>query len=65
MVTATDIAVSGSHLLGDADGLLTFRVLSQEHHGRILRVRSPKCVVGSHPSCTLRLRAGVCAPSTA
>ncbi len=57
MVTATTVANPGSYLLGDTDGVLTFRVRSPEHNGRILRMRSPKCLIGSHPSCTLRLRA--------
>ncbi len=55
MFTATTVAERGSHLLGDTHGLLTLLVRSPEHGGRILRIRSPKCVVGSHPSCTLRL----------
>ncbi len=60
MVTASAIAASSSHLLGRVNGLLTLRVRSPEHRGRVVRIRSPKCVVGSHPSCTLRLRgAGV------
>ena len=57
MVNASVIADHGSHLLGTTQGLLTLRVCSREHHGRILRIRSPKCTIGSHPSCTLRLRA--------
>ncbi len=61
MVNATTEDLSGSQasgdpLLGDPGGLLTLRVRSPEHYGRILRIRSPKCVIGSHPSCTLRLR---------
>ena len=61
MVTATATVDHSSHLLGEAHGFLTFKVRSTEHCGRILRIRSPKCTIGSHPSCTLRLRAaGVC-----
>ncbi len=47
----------GSSLLGADQGLLTFRVCSPEHRGRVLRIRSPKCTIGTATNCTLRLRA--------
>ncbi len=48
-------AISHS-LLGDPDGLLTLRVCGLEHDGRVVRIRAPKCTVGSDASCTLRVR---------
>ena len=57
MVTGTSAPHGSSRLLGQIDDLLTLRVRGPEHDGRILRIRSPKCVIGSHPTCTLRLRA--------
>ncbi len=48
---------SPSPLLGQVDGVLTLKVRSSEYRGRVLRIRAPKCTIGSHPSCTLRLRA--------
>ncbi|MFO7902855.1 MAG: hypothetical protein ACQESR_06780 [Planctomycetota bacterium] len=44
-----------SYLLGDVNGPLILKVHSSEHRGRILRIHSPKCTIGSHASCTLRL----------
>lgn len=55
MVTMPAIT-EGSSLLGTAAGDLTFKVRSAEHRGRLLRIRSQKCTIGSDPSCTLRLR---------
>ena len=42
-------------LLGPAPQHLAFRVCGNEHDGFVLRLRSPKCTVGSDPTCTLRL----------
>jgi hypothetical protein len=36
---------------------LTLRVVGTEHDGRILRIKSAKCTIGSAQGCTLRLRA--------
>ncbi len=36
---------------------LVFRVRAPSRQGQIVRLRSPKCSVGSGPQCTLRLRA--------
>jgi hypothetical protein len=33
------------------------RVRGSEHDGRVLQIRSPKCVIGSDAGCTLRLDA--------
>ncbi|MBM4088191.1 MAG: hypothetical protein FJ276_01990 [Planctomycetes bacterium] len=57
MVTGTSESLGFSRMLGKAQGLLTLRVRGTEHHGRVLRIRSAKCTIGSDPRCTLRLRA--------
>lgn len=59
MVTATRAShtPAESHLLGDTRTFLTLRVRGSEHDGHVLRIRSPKCVIGSDPGCTLRLDA--------
>ena len=44
------------------DGPLTFKVHSRQHRGRILQIRSPRCTIGSHPRCTLRLLANGVSP---
>jgi len=38
-------------------GELVFRVRGPSRQGQLVRVRSPKCTIGSGPQCTLRLRA--------
>ena len=43
-------------LLGPVPPPLTLRVCGSEHDGFVLRLRSPKCTVGSDPTCTLRLQ---------
>ena len=48
---------SRSRLLGGAAGELTFSVLTGEHQGQEVRIRGPKCTIGSARGCTLRLRA--------
>jgi len=57
MVTCDDSPDTRAGLLGPADHLLTLRVRGPEHTNRVLRLRSTKCVIGSHPHCTLRLLA--------
>src|SRR5438067_3715361 len=47
---------SGSGLLANA-GEMTLRVHAPKHEPRDVRIRSPKCTVGSAAGCTLRLRA--------
>ena len=54
MVTAIAQPALNSPLLGDTTGSLALRVQGTEHDGRILHIRSPKCLIGSDPSCTLR-----------
>ena len=62
MVTAIPQSAFNSPLLGDTTGSLTLRVQGTEHDGRILHIRSPKCLIGSDPSCTLRLRSTTVRP---
>src|SRR5437016_1830031 len=47
---------SGSGLLATA-GEMTLRVHAAKHEPREVRIRSPKCTIGSAAGCTLRLRA--------
>lgn len=44
-------------LLGSEDGELAFRIHAPDHEQTTVTVRSPKCSIGSHESCTLRLKA--------
>src|SRR4029079_12560867 len=46
----------GSRLLSNA-GDMTLRVHAPKHAPREVRIRSPKCTIGSAAGCTLRLRA--------
>jgi hypothetical protein len=46
-----------SSLLDTATGQLALLVRSANCYGQVVRIRSPKCTVGSGPNCTLRLRA--------
>jgi chromosome segregation ATPase len=46
-----------SRLLGSPAGELALSVLTGEHQGRQVRIRGPKCTIGSGRGCTLRLRA--------
>ncbi|MHB8972583.1 MAG: FHA domain-containing protein [Pirellulaceae bacterium] len=62
MVTATAQPAFHSPLLGETTGLLTLRVQGTEHDGRVLRIRSTKCLIGSDPTCTLRLRSATVRP---
>jgi hypothetical protein len=57
-ITASTTPSSRSHLLGEPVGDLVFKMRGGEHHGRIVRLRSLKCTIGSSADCTLRL----CAP---
>ena len=43
-------------------GQLVLHVCGSTRDGQIIRLRSPKCTVGSGPRCTLRLAAGGVAP---
>src|SRR5262245_13324032 len=45
-----------SRLLANA-GEMTLRVHASKHEPREVRIRSPKCTIGSAAGCTLRLRA--------
>ncbi|MHB0955051.1 MAG: FHA domain-containing protein [Pirellulaceae bacterium] len=62
MITATLDPIFTYGLLGDATGSLALRVHGTEHDGRVLHIYSPKCLIGSDPSCTLRLRAATVRP---
>src|SRR5687768_14203482 len=46
-----------SRLLGQTDNPLTLLVRGGEHDGRVIRLSSAKCTIGSARGCTLRLRA--------
>jgi len=50
-----------SRFLADC-GELALKVRGQEHDGRVLRIRSPKCTIGSASGCTLRLMGAGVAP---
>lgn len=52
MVTGT----VNAGVLGSALSDLVLRVRGTNHNGQVLRLRSPKCTIGSGPNCTLRLR---------
>ena len=47
---------TGNGLLGQSNGYLSLRVCGGEHGGRVLRLSSQKCTIGSGSQCTLRLR---------
>ncbi|WP_254509175.1 FHA domain-containing protein [Anatilimnocola floriformis] len=44
-------------LLGAPTGELVLKICGGEHDGRVLRLTAAKCLIGSAPGCTLRLRA--------
>ena len=44
-------------LLGTPTGELVLKICGGEHDGRVLRLTAAKCLIGSAPGCTLRLRA--------
>lgn len=44
-----------SQLLGKPEGELALRIRGGQLHGRVVRVRSLKCTIGSGPDCTVRL----------
>lgn len=46
-----------STLLGTPTGELVLQICGGEHDGRQLRLSAAKCLIGSAPGCTLRLRA--------
>ncbi len=46
-----------STVLGTENGDLVLRISGSSRNGQIVRMRSAKCIVGSGPQCTLRLRA--------
>ncbi len=43
-------------LLGHNPGHLTLRIRGTDRDGQLLRIKSDRCSVGSHPDCTIRLR---------
>lgn len=49
-------------LLGPPGSELMLRICGGSHRGRVVKIRSAKCTVGSAPGCTLRLRADGIAP---
>ena len=44
-------------LISRRTGFLVLRVNGTERDGQLVRLQSPKCMIGSGPNCTLRLRA--------
>jgi len=44
-------------ILDRADGELVLRICGPSRRGQLIRLRSPKCTIGSGPECTLRLSA--------
>ena len=44
-------------LLSSTSGFLALRVSGGKRDGQLVRLQSPKCIIGSGPNCTLRLRA--------
>lgn len=50
-------ATLSTGLLGTPTGELVLQICGGEHDGRLLRLNAAKCLVGSAPGCTLRLRA--------
>ncbi|HUT87859.1 MAG TPA: FHA domain-containing protein [Thermoguttaceae bacterium] len=51
------VGIAASSILDVADQEFVLRVCGSPRHGQIVRLRSPKCTIGSGPRCTLRLRA--------
>jgi len=51
------VGTAASSILDVADQEFVLRVCGSPRHGQIVRLRSPKCTIGSGPRCTLRLRA--------
>jgi hypothetical protein len=56
MVSSAPTHTPHHGLLGGVSSDLVLRVCGGEHDGRVLRLRSPKCTIGSGANCTLRLR---------
>src|SRR5262245_53369681 len=56
------VPTTRSTLLPADCGELALRVRGQEHDGRLIRIRSAKCTIGSAKGCTLRLVAAGVAP---
>src|SRR5689334_16559959 len=53
----TTLGVGGSgSLLGTSHGDLVLRMTNGPHAGRVVRLSSAKCSIGSAADCTLRLR---------
>lgn len=55
--TLTPPCSPSSSLLGAPAGELVLKICGGEHDGRVLRLTAAKCLIGSAPGCTLRLRA--------
>jgi len=51
------VGTAAPSILDVADREFVLRVCGSPRHGQIVRLRSPKCTIGSGPRCTLRLRA--------
>ena len=56
MALETTLTRPPDSLLGASDRYLTLQIRGGEHDGRVLRLRSQKCTIGSGPLATLRLR---------
>lgn len=50
-------SVSRTSLLDAPTGDLVLRICGTSRNGQVVRLRSPKCVIGSGPGCTFRLLA--------
>ena len=61
-MVATTAAPCGPKTFDIAGGDLILQVCSNSRHGQIVRLKAPKCTIGSAANCTLRLRARGVAP---
>jgi hypothetical protein len=61
-MVATTAAPCKSKTFDIAGGDLVLQICSNSRHGQIVRLKAPKCTIGSAANCTLRLRARGVAP---
>ncbi len=61
-MTATATTTQPRFPSAPAGGELVFRVYGPASHGRVVRLKSPKCTIGAARDCTLRLRTVGVAP---
>jgi uncharacterized coiled-coil DUF342 family protein len=62
MATGSLTTAPRQSLIGRDGGQLALRVRGTSHDGSLIKIRSPKCTIGSAAGCTLRLRARGVAP---